>query len=89
MRASGIVLMVLGLLAIAFGFNANVAVEAPGLVMTDPLLQSGRVANSDLISQRESIILVGCASFLSGVILTAARAILDALQRPRTPATAD
>ena len=87
MRAAGIILIVLGLIGIAFGFSANVAVDAPGVITTDPLLRSGQVANSDLMSQRESTILVGCAAFVSGIVLLAARAVTDAVHRREPPAS--
>lgn len=89
MRATGLLLIILGLLAVGFGFNANVAVDAPGMVASDPRLQSGLVANTDLMSQRESIILVGCTAFLAGIILVAAKALLDAIAPPRPKVAAD
>jgi uncharacterized membrane protein YgdD (TMEM256/DUF423 family) len=66
MKRLGIALIIVGAGLMVFALFMTVGVSAPDYVTTDPALQSGMVANVDMIGQREVIATVGGSAFISG-----------------------
>lgn len=81
MRRLGFGLITGGAVMMVYALAMNVGISAPEILTTDPALQSGTVANIDLIGQRGMIAAVGGSVFVSGWLALIA-AHLKALRPP-------
>lgn len=66
MKRLAIALILGGAGMMIFAISMSVGISAPDMITTDPALQSGMVANIDLIGQREVFAVVGGSLFVSG-----------------------
>lgn len=82
MKRTAILMIVAGLVLAVVALATDVSVAAPGMSYQDPLLSEGRVANWDLIGQREVLAVYAAALFVSGWIALA----IDALRVLAKPA---
>lgn len=68
MKRFGYILIVVGVGLMGAALVMDVTVAAPGIAFADPALQSGRIANWDLIGKRQVLATVGTGIFVGGWI---------------------